>query len=678
MWHLSNKIGIELNLRYKEYYLTQLPFLQNEWAAFHKSMSTELPVTFRLNQRTSFSKKGLQAFISQSYLSALKRKLIEVRGNMIENIIETVSFLPQEQLFAYQINVDSQTLSKSSSLKPLSDLLHRETQLGHVIRQELVSMIPAIVLKVESHHFVLDTCAAPGSKTEALLSSLTHPSRDSSPASISPRGLVVANDPDPKRIQTLQRRYARSGSPHLILTCARAEDLAAYINAPLFDRIVCDVPCTGDGTFRKFPHQWRLFRPRFGFEIHALQLQIALASASLLKPGGRMVYSTCSLNPIENEAVVCALLTQSEVSLRLVDIRAEGRLPALKSREGVYTWEVSEAIVAVGETMAERQSTLARCPTFTPSMHPPATEEVARSLHLERCMRILPHDNNTGGFFIALLEKVELANEGPALTSSSSQLFEKKKKVKTALSKAESLHALRQLGFNPRQSSEASTADEWRGITGAQSFREIEATAEGIEIVNTLGLDSLCAESEGMPRLLRYERAAERKKKEGRKKSVVFATTAADIDPLLVNKKKKRRINNGVDSSVHDEERDRDEGTLKDASAGIVMVSDSVAKALSSWATSKFVVQAGIPVFYDRFAAGRWELDADGITPLLPYITRGIVPLSIQVMLHLLRHLVKGHTISKEDAHGLTLGVEDSSKTLTREYQLLPPIETNI
>ena len=391
-----------------------------------------------------------------------------------------------------------------------------------------------------------------------------------------------------------------------------------------------------------------------------------------------MVYSTCSLNPIENEAVVCALLTQSEVSLRLVDIRAEGRLPALKSREGVYTWEVSEAIVAVGETMAERQSTLARCPTFTPSMHPPATEEVARSLHLERCMRILPHDNNTGGFFIALLEKVELANEGPALTSSSSQLSEKKKKVKTALSKAESLHALRQLGFNPRQSSEASTADEWRGITGAQSFREIEATAEGIEIVNTLGLDSLCAEREGMPRLLRYQRAVERKKEEERKKSVVFATTAADIDPLLVNKKKRRRINNRVDSSVHDEVRNRDEETLKDASAGIVMVSDSVAKALSSWATSKFVVQAGIPVFYDRFAAGRWELDADGITPLLPYITRGIVPLSIQVMMHLLRHLVKGHTISKGDAYGLTLGVEDSSKTLTREYQLLPPIETNI
>jgi 16S rRNA C967 or C1407 C5-methylase (RsmB/RsmF family) len=96
-------------------------------------------------------------------------------------------------------------------------------------------------------------------------------------------------------------------STSLVLTRALAEDLSKHL-AYRFDRILCDVPCTGDGTFRKCPHLWRTFRPRTAVEIHALQLRIATSGLLLLKPGGRLVYSTCSLNPIEDEAVVSALL----------------------------------------------------------------------------------------------------------------------------------------------------------------------------------------------------------------------------------------------------------------------------------------------------------------------------------------------------------------------------------
>ena len=120
-------------------------------------------------------------------------------------------------------------------------------------------------------------CAAPGSKTEQLLSlmqadaDLTHSTTTSTSTSTSTTiaassgdgsgvfsGMVLANDIDPKRMNTLIQRFARLGSPNLIFCCGRAEDLPR--NEEVFDRVLCDVPCSGDGTFRKRPYQWRLFR----------------------------------------------------------------------------------------------------------------------------------------------------------------------------------------------------------------------------------------------------------------------------------------------------------------------------------------------------------------------------------------------------------------------------------
>ena len=76
-----------------------------------------------------------------------------------------------------------------------------------------------------------------------------------------------------------------------------------------YDRILCDVPCSGDGTIRKAADIWRRWTPINGNGLHPLQLRIALQSASLLKVGGRMVYSTCSFNPVEDEAVVAEVRT---------------------------------------------------------------------------------------------------------------------------------------------------------------------------------------------------------------------------------------------------------------------------------------------------------------------------------------------------------------------------------
>ncbi|KAJ1495935.1 S-adenosyl-L-methionine-dependent methyltransferase [Baffinella frigidus] len=102
----------------------------------------------------------------------------------------------------------------------------------------------------------------------------------------------------------------------------------------LFDRVLCDVPCSGDGTLRKDFKVWDKWTPLFGLRIHRLQEQIAMRGLSLLRVGGVMAYSTCSFNPIEDEAVVASLLRRTRGAVELVD--ASAMLPDLKRGPGTF------------------------------------------------------------------------------------------------------------------------------------------------------------------------------------------------------------------------------------------------------------------------------------------------------------------------------------------------------
>ena len=232
---------------------------------------------------------------------------------------------------AYQLSLDRQTIRHNTSLNEFHDWLKVQTQAGFVTRQETVSMIPPVVLNVEPYHKVLDMCAAPGSKTSQLLEIVYIPA---SPGDVEPKGFVVANDVDDTRGYMFVHQMRRINSPVVyakFFPFIRSEE---YPTEGLFDRVFCDVPCSGDGTARKNPGIWKRWNQLNAMGLQNVQLGIALKGARLTRVGGYMVYSTCSMNPMENESVIAELLRASEGCLELVD-----RRPELKRRED--SWHFS-------------------------------------------------------------------------------------------------------------------------------------------------------------------------------------------------------------------------------------------------------------------------------------------------------------------------------------------------
>ena len=222
---------------------------------------------------------------------------------------------------------------KCATLKEFHQFLVTETELGNISRQEAVSMLPPMLLDVKPGHKVLDMCAAPGSKTahliEALHGELEEDDQSSQGYPFPQESLVIANDVDSKRCHTLVHQTKRLQSPVLMVTNYDAASFPnlMYFDGGLgdvnslddanrsipfsslqFDRILCDVPCSGDGTMRKNILLWKRWNPMDAIGLHRLQINILNRACALLKVDGYLVYSTCSFNPVENEAVIATIL----------------------------------------------------------------------------------------------------------------------------------------------------------------------------------------------------------------------------------------------------------------------------------------------------------------------------------------------------------------------------------
>uniref|UniRef100_A0A4W2ED73 tRNA (cytosine(34)-C(5))-methyltransferase n=1 Tax=Bos indicus x Bos taurus TaxID=30522 RepID=A0A4W2ED73_BOBOX len=308
---------------------------------------------------------------------------------------------PEE--LAWHTNLSRKILRKSPQLEKFHQFLVSETESGNISRQEAVSMIPPLLLNAHPHHKILDMCAAPGSKTTQLIEML-HADMNVP----FPEGFVIANDVDNRRCYLLVHQAKRLGSPCIMVVNHDASciprlqvDVNGRKEILFYDRILCDVPCSGDGTMRKNVDVWKKWSALNSLQLHGLQLRIATRGAEQLVEGGRMVYSTCSLNPIEDEAVIASLLEKSEGALELADVSSE--LPGLKWVPGLSQWKVmtkdGQWFTSWDDVPHNRHTQI------RPTMFPPKDPEKLQAMHLERCLRILPHHQNTGGFFVAVLVK---------------------------------------------------------------------------------------------------------------------------------------------------------------------------------------------------------------------------------------------------------------------------------
>ncbi|EKX41667.1 hypothetical protein GUITHDRAFT_55503, partial [Guillardia theta CCMP2712] len=300
----------------------------------------------------------------------------------------------------WQLPMDDRALrlrAANDDVGALREWLLAACKSGVVTRQEIASMIPVAVLDVRREHAILDLCASPGSKTSQAIDMMF----SGKSSSLADAGFVVANELCEKRAYILAKRCSElsSASSCVLVTSHRAQIFPSSVNDGTgeFDRIICDVPCSGDGTFRKYRDKWRHWHHFQGRQLHSLQLQIALRSIALLKVGGLVSYSTCSLNPMEDESVVAALLERCGGAVELVPCRHH--LGDFVTARGMRSWKVlDDDCCEIPSYEAARERLGAGGKRYRRTMWPQGERA-----DLEHCLRLYPHLNDTGGFFVALL-----------------------------------------------------------------------------------------------------------------------------------------------------------------------------------------------------------------------------------------------------------------------------------
>ena len=226
---------------------------------------------------------------------------------------------------------------------------------GWYVKQSLSSQLPVRFLDLHPGQTVIDLCAAPGSKTTQIATAMQN------------SGRLYANDLAGKRMTPLAARLDGCLVSHAVLFNKAAERLTQIL-PPVFDRVLADVPCTGLGNFASLDeHRMRYERAKNPLAQNELQYRIALTGCKLLKKGGRLVYSTCSLDPNEDECVVHEIV--SRLPFRLLEMPD---IAGIRWRNGLTAFDGREF-----------------------------------SSEMTKARRVTPWENDTQGFFVAVLEKTD-------------------------------------------------------------------------------------------------------------------------------------------------------------------------------------------------------------------------------------------------------------------------------
>ena len=290
--------------------------------------------------------------------STFTSQMQDILQDEFDSFLESYDKMPHNGLRVNTLKITPQEFEQkfSSPLEPVpwieNGFIYQEQGVsrhpyyyaGLYYLQEPSAMTPANRLEVKPGDYVLDLCAAPGGKATELGSRLRG------------QGLLVANDLSNSRAKALLKNLELAGIPNIYVTSENPEKMVSLFPV-FFDKILVDAPCSGEGMFRKEPKMigyWEENGPEYYSKI---QKELILQAADMLRPGGKLLYSTCTFSTLENEDTIQWLL----------DKRPDMHLVPMQGYPGFASGQKG----------------------------------------LKECVRIFPHRMEGEGHFLALLEKEE-------------------------------------------------------------------------------------------------------------------------------------------------------------------------------------------------------------------------------------------------------------------------------
>ncbi|KAF8857893.1 S-adenosyl-L-methionine-dependent methyltransferase [Acephala macrosclerotiorum] len=464
----DNRVSFEKvpkqNEKLEKYYNSVLRLSNEEKEEFWDALKRELPNSFRFAGSKGHA-LAVQKLLISRYIPEIS-KISHYDGTPVEPP-QVVPWYPDD--LAWWMTTPKNVVRRFPPFAAFQKYLVSETSVGNISRQEVVSMIPPLVMDLQPGMTVLDMCAAPGSKAAQLLE-MVHQGEEARMRKslqdhaeedgrvMSPglnvkveevdmgddwtdngraTGLLIANDSDYKRSHMLIHQLKRLSSPNLIVT---NHDATMYPSIKLpatpqnpasnrylkFDRILADVPCSGDGTTRKNVNLWQDWNPGNALGLYVTQVRILVRALQMLKVGGRVVYSTCSMNPVENEAVIASAIERCGGIDKVQLLPSDDKLPLLKRRPGLKSWSVMDkgGIMWFSykdvEKYQEEHGVTPHTERLAPGMFSPPEDSPISKIPFENCMRVYAHLQDTGGFFIAILEKMSEFKAKPESESKNS------------------------------------------------------------------------------------------------------------------------------------------------------------------------------------------------------------------------------------------------------------------
>ncbi len=299
----------------------------------------------------------------------VKQNIIERYSNIVDNSPKFAKFVNEplkqsfrvntlkgekeevlEKLKTYDSKIEKVKWNDNAFVSNLTNLGSSiEHFTGQIYIQELTSMIPPLIVKdVIEENKIIDCCAAPGSKTTQIADMMQN------------RGHIIANDSRHTRIKSLRGNLDRLGVTN---TTVSLRDFKSFPNTKA-ELYLVDVPCSSEGTIRKKNAVARKWKEKDYERFSKLQKGLLKKACQMAPKGSTIIYSTCTFSPDENEKIVSEILTEESIDLKRINLNG------LKTGKGITEWN--------GQIYDKE---------------------------VEKCMRIWPHQNDTGGFFVARMEK---------------------------------------------------------------------------------------------------------------------------------------------------------------------------------------------------------------------------------------------------------------------------------